>query len=120
MILEHDAVFVRPFTAFEYDHICMINDPLNATPMGAYWSEKMSCRGPGVWPKTKIFDDSRPDGLAGHSAYLIKPHAALKMIELVHQVGAWPNDAIMCRQLFPGLQEHYPFITEVHSEGSTI
>ena len=77
-------------------------------------------RGPGVWPKTKVFDDARPDGLAGGSAYVIKPEAADELIRLVHSIGAWPNDAIMCRQLIDGLQEHFPFITEVRAEQSTI
>lgn len=120
LILEHDAVFVRDFAPFEFDHICMINDPRGATPRGEWWSMKMIDRGPGVWPKTTVFDDKRPDGLAGNSAYVIKPHAAEKLIRLVDTVGAWPNDALICRQLFDGLQEHFPFITEVQSERSTI
>jgi GR25 family glycosyltransferase involved in LPS biosynthesis len=58
--------------------------------------------------------------LAGNSAYVIKPHAAQQLIDLVDSIGAWPNDAIMCRQLIDGLEEHYPFITEVQAEQSTI
>ena len=119
LILEHDAVFVRPFEPFEFDNICMINDPFMATPRGDWWSDQMRRRGPGVWPKTKVFDDSRPDGLAGNSAYVIKPHAAQNLIDLAHEIGAWPNDALMCRQ-FMDLQEYYPFITEVRAEMSTI
>ena len=119
LILEHDAVFVRPFKPFDFDNICMINDPLGATPRGDWWSEQMEIRGPGVWPKTKVFDDSRPDGLAGNSAYVIKPHAAQVLLDLVAEIGAWPNDAIMCRQ-FMDLQEYYPFITEVRAKQSTI
>jgi GR25 family glycosyltransferase involved in LPS biosynthesis len=120
LILEHDAVFVRPFEPFEFDSICMINDPKGATPKGDWWHDQMVKRGPGVWPKTKIFDNTRPDGLAGNSAYVIKPHAAQQLIDLVDSIGAWPNDAIMCRQLIDGLEEHYPFITEVQAEQSTI
>ena len=120
LILEHDAVFVRDFVPFEFDSICMINDPKGATPRGDWWSEQMVRRGPGVWPKTKVFDDTRPDGLAGNSAYVIKPRAAAWLINIVDEVGAWPNDAIMCRQLVDGLEEHYPFITEVQAERSTI
>jgi len=120
MVLEHDAVFVREFEPFEFDSICMINDPKKATPRWEYWRKKMISRGPGVWQKTVIFPDERPDGLAGNSAYVIKPHAALSLVELVRKHGLWPNDAIMCRQLIPELQEHYPFITEVQAERSTI
>lgn len=120
LILEHDAVFVRPFKEFEFESVCMINDPLGATPRGDWWNEQMVKRGPGVWPKTRVFDDTRPDGLAGGSAYVINPAAALRLMDLAHNVGAWPNDALLCRQLVDGLQEHYPFITEVRPERSTI
>ena len=120
LILEHDAVFIRDFEPFEFDSICMINDPAGAPPRGRWWSEQMRKRGPGIWPKTQIFDDRRPDGLAGGSAYVIKPKAAQALIRLVDIVGAWPNDAIICRQLVKGLQEHYPFVTEVRAEKSTI
>ena len=119
LILEHDAVFINPFVPFEFDSVCMINDPLGATPRGDWWSEQMQKRGPGVWRKTKVFDDSRPDGLAGGSAYILSPEAAGRVIDLVYEVGAWPNDAIICRQ-FMDLQEHYPFITEVRAGQSTI
>ena len=120
MILEHDAVFVRNFHPFEFQSICMINDPFMATPRGDWWSDQMRKRGPGVWPKTRVFEDDRPDGLAGNSAYLIKPEAARKLINLVQVLGAWPNDALICRQLVRGLEEVYPFITHVESDISTI
>jgi len=120
LILEHDAVFIRPFVEFEFNGICQINDPLCATPRGDWWSEQMLKRGDGVWPKTKVLGNGRPDGLAGNSAYVIKPSHAKILLELVHEHGLWPNDAIMCRQLIHDLEEHYPFITEVRAERSTI
>lgn len=120
LILEHDAVFVRPFNEFEFESACMINDPLGATPRGDWWHEQMVSRGPGVWPKTRVFDDTRPDGLAGGSAYVIKPETARRLVDFAHRIGAWPNDALLCRQLVYGLQEHYPFITQVEPEKSTI
>jgi len=119
LILEHDAVFIGPLPEFEFDGACQINDPRGATPRGDYWSDEMAKRGPGVWPKTKIFSDTRPDGLAGNSAYLIKPGAAQHLITKCHQVGLWPNDAIMCRQLVSCLQELYPFVTRVEQTEST-
>jgi GR25 family glycosyltransferase involved in LPS biosynthesis len=118
LILEHDAVFIRPLPDVAFDGICQINDPRGATPYGGMWSDKMAQRGPGVWPKTHIFPDDKPDGLAGNSAYLIKPWAAKALIDKAHEVGVWPNDALMCRQFFD-LQELYPFVTKVEQEVST-
>jgi GR25 family glycosyltransferase involved in LPS biosynthesis len=122
LILEHDAVFINPWREFEFDSICMINDPSGATPRGDWWSFQMAERGDGVWPVTRVFGRTpmRPDGLAGNSAYVIKPHAAQKLVDLFQEYGVWPNDAMMCVQLFPDMQEHYPFITKVSGEGSTI
>jgi len=120
LILEHDAVFIRPFVEFKFKSLCQINDPEGATPRGKYWHDKMVKRGAGVWPKTHIFNNNRPDGLAGNSAYVIQPKAALHLIGLMRSLGVWPNDAIMCEQLVPNLQEHYPFITKVQPEQSTI
>jgi len=124
LILEHDAEFIRPLPNIDFDGICQINDPTGATPKGAYWAEKMIERGKQhagvhVWPKTKMFANDKPDGLAGNSAYLIKPWAAKELVTKCDQLGLWPNDAVMCRQLFPYLQELYPFVTEVKQEQST-
>jgi len=119
LILEHDAVFLRPFEPFEFDKICQVNDPRGATPRGDWWSDQMTKRGDGVWPKTHVLEHPRPDGLAGNSAYVIKPEGAKELIDLVNRVGLWPNDALMCRQLVPGLQELYPFLTKVEQGQST-
>lgn len=119
LILEHDAVFLRPFREFEFRGLCQINDPDGATPRGKWWSEQMVKRGPGVFPKTVVFPDDVPDGLAGNSAYIMKPFAAQELIETVRDLGVWPNDATMCRQLFPYLEEHSPFLTRVEQDLST-
>jgi len=120
LILEHDAVFVKPFVEFPFSTICMINDPMRATPRGNWWHDLMIKRGAGIWNKTTVFDSNRPDGIAGNSAYVITPYAAEHMVELYKALGAWPNDATMCRQLVPHMQEHYPFITEVRADMSTL
>ena len=119
LILEHDAVFVGAFEPFEFAGVCQVNDPDGATPRGKWWSEQMVKRGPGVFPKTRVLDDPRPDGLAGNSAYVLKPHAAAALIAKVHEVGMWPNDALMCRQFFPWLEERFPFVTRVEQSMST-
>ncbi len=112
LILEHDAVFLRPLPDIEFNGICQINDPRGATHQGDWWSDQMKKRGTGVWPKTRL-KTNRPDGLAGNSAYLIKPWAAAGLISAFQNYGVWPNDATMCLQLFPHLEELYPFVTRV-------
>ena len=119
LILEHDAVFVRPLPDIQFEGICQINDPSGCTPRGRQWSETLKRKGEGVHKKTVIFNDGRPDGLAGNSAYVIKPWAAKELINKTRELGIWPNDAIMCRQLFPYLEEYYPFVTIVNQGQST-
>lgn len=120
LILEHDAVFVREFPEFDFQGACQINDPWGATKRGQWWSQQMQERGiEGVLPKTKVLPDDVPDGLAGNSAYVIKPFAAQALINKVREIGVWPNDATMCRQFFPWLEELYPFVTRVEQEQST-
>jgi hypothetical protein len=120
MILEHDAVFLRGLPELpEKFGAIMLNNPDGATPKGRWWKQQMDFRGAGVFPKTVIFEDGRPDGLAGNSAYVISPRAALDCMDAYRAFGVWPNDATLCRQLVPGLMEVYPFVTEVRSAQST-
>ena len=60
-----------------------------------------------------------PMGLAGNSAYIIRPQFAKKLLEEISRVGMWPNDAIMCRQLFRDLKVVYPYLTTVKKGAST-
>lgn len=121
LVLEHDAVFVRAMPAIDFHGICQINDPAGATPRGRWWHDRMVERGTtGVHHKTLVREDrSIPDGLAGNSAYLLEPFAALELIGLYRMIGVWPNDATMCGQLLPYLSEFYPFITRVDQWQST-
>ena len=123
LILEHDSVFLQALPEIEFNGICQINDPAGATRKGGQWSKQMSSRGTvGVHPKTWITAENEryiPDGLAGNSAYLIKPWAARELIDKFYEIGVWPNDATMCQQLFPYLEEYYPFITKPMQGKST-
>ena len=124
LILEHDAVFVRAMpTDPEFNGICQINSPLGATPKAQFWFNQMVKRGGfGAFEKTWIkspHERHLPDGLAGNSAYMIKPWAAQEVIDKYHELGVWPNDAILCKQIFPYLEEYYPFITKVNQTQST-
>lgn len=121
LILEHDAVFIRRFPNFDFTGICQINDPNGAGKNGRRLSEKMIEQNKhGVSPKTSNTTDPLvPDGLAGNSAYVIKPWAAKEAINKTAEVGLWMNDALLCIQLFPYLEEYFPFITKVEQEVST-
>lgn len=129
LILEHDAVFIREFPRvvskvdrLDFHGICQINDPAGATRRGQFWHDAMVERGGGgVYPKTRVTTPREriPDGLAGNSAYLIRPWAAQELTDKCHEIGLWPNDAIMCLQFFPYLEEYYPFITRVEQTVST-
>ena len=119
IILEHDAVFINPLPDLDQvKGICQLNDPTNCTPRGSWWAQQIKKKGIGVHDKTVVFNDGRPDGLAGNSAYYIKPSDARKVIAKTKEVGLWPNDAIICRQFFK-LQEVYPFVTRVMQQQST-
>ncbi len=121
LILEHDSVFIREFPEFDFKGICQINDPNGGGKNGKYLSEMMIKNNRlGVSPKTPNTGAKEfPDGLAGNSAYVIKPFAAQELINKYHKLGVWPNDAIMCIQLFPYLEEYYPFITRTDQTIST-
>lgn len=129
LILEHDAIFTR---SLKYDFsktkstIIALNEPQRgATPNAKLYDELVRERAgnakevvvgiPYVNPDVRI-----PAGLPGNSAYYIKPAGAQKLIDLVAEFGAWPNDAIMCNQLLPGkLGILFPYVTKVHLEEST-
>ena len=104
IILEHDAIFTRKVDLVLLNDVgyqgISLNDPRGATRRSeAYHTILQTVEG--VRPVPIIDTDDVPQGLPGHSAYYIKPALARMMIELVKEFGAWPNDALMCRQLLP-------------------
>lgn len=120
MILEHDAIFTREFVPFEWEGgVLGLNDPRGATFNSfRYWQILNMKQGvqeaPYVAPK-----DACPQGLAGNSAYLIKPFAAQELLDKLKEVGGWPNDAVMCSQFFPWLRVINPPYTALQLIGST-
>jgi GR25 family glycosyltransferase involved in LPS biosynthesis len=140
MILEHDAYF-KEF--FSYKNItmagqtssdksmqwtggiCGINDPAGTTRKPRVFLHKVRDQigdSSGLAQVPYVDDPGDlplPSGLAGNSAYIIKPWAAKKLLEKTAEIGIWPNDALMCRQFFPWLQVYYPFITTVQNTPST-
>jgi GR25 family glycosyltransferase involved in LPS biosynthesis len=122
-IFEHDALFTSRVEFEILDNVkhdvISINSPIGATRKASLFNEKVVNAFGRVVDVPKIDEDNIPQGLPGNSAYYIKPAGAKKLINLVAEYGAWPNDAIMCRQLMPGkLGCLKPFCTIVQKSQS--
>lgn len=125
VILEHDARFIRQFSIEKLPGrwgAVGLNDPRGNTRKGIKFHQLVEACGEGVH-RVPVIDEPTdpplPMGLAGNSAYIIKPDFAKGLLDEVRNVGIWPNDAIMCRQLFPSLKVVYPYFTDVVKRGST-
>ena len=126
LILEHDAIFKKQLNYNSVLKSSMeiigINNPLFATRKSRDYLKQITVAKSdkyGVCLAPTIDDMSVPQGLAGNSAYLIKPSGAFKMIQLVAEYGLWPNDALMCKQLIMRLGVTKTFYTEVQRTRST-
>lgn len=112
LVLEHDAEFmdkldVEALVESKYQ-VISLNDPRGATRRAGNYHDAII--GKGIVEVPWIDERQVPQGLPGNSAYYIKPKGASKLISLVKEFGAWPNDAIMCKQLMPrmlGCQGNY-------------
>ena len=124
IIFEHDAVFIKKLdldllSKCRYD-IIGLNDPRKATRKSDLYHTTVQSKHGRVVDIPKIDFDSVAQGLAGNSAYYIKPSGAKKLLSLVKEYGAWPNDAIMCRQMMPRmLGQLKDYATKVQSIQST-
>jgi glycosyl transferase family 25 len=145
MILEQDALFTKTFDyslvkdRFTGD-IMGLNNPMMATRRAKVYDKGLSDHWKQRYPDVKTNQPTRrippvydvfeapwvdnnrmvPQGIAGNSAYIIKPEGAEKLIALTAENGIWPNDAIMCKQLMPGKLQHlYPYVTKVQGGRST-
>lgn len=126
LILEHDAIFTSRLDNNKIEKspklIISINNPIRATRKSREYKDKIESANAdigGVVPVPWIDDKTIPQGLPGNSAYIIKPNAAKKLINLVNEYGLWPNDAIMCKQLIFEMgctQKHH---TQVQGTRST-
>lgn len=121
MILEHDAIFIRDFKPFKWKGgVLGLNDPRGATHSSILFHEAVALRKevqPAPYVKSKY---AMPQGLAGNSAYIIKPYFAEKLLEKLKEKGFWPNDALMCLQFFPNdIKVVYPYYTRVQGVKST-
>jgi len=116
-ILEHDAVFTRRFDMADFEGgVMSLNDPAGATFRAQEYDQALM---PGINAVPWVTDRIIPQGLPGNSAYVIKPWAAQQLIDAQDRIGWWPNDAIMCRQLFDWLRVVKPYYTRVQGLAST-
>lgn len=122
LILEHDALFTKKID-FDPDEtravIIGINNPLGATRRAKVYYDAIMQSQLEFQPIPWIDNIIVPQGLAGNSAYIIKPAGAKQLLELVEIYGLWPNDAIMCRQLVSKLAVTRNFYTTVQGLEST-
>ncbi len=68
-------------------------------------------------PKIDSFDV--PQGLAGNSAYIIKPRGAISCVKAAQSYGLWPNDALMCDQLIRRMGVTKIYYTDTQQVTST-
>jgi len=124
LILEHDAVFVKKlnmnlFEDYGYK-VIGLNDPRGATRRSQKFYSEIARRGKGIQMCPIVDTKEIPQGLAGNSAYILFPKAASRLLFLTKDLGAWPNDALMCQQLMAGMiGVTKPFYTKVQGAMST-
>lgn len=125
IIHEHDAIYSNedplPFEDFEksqYD-IIGLNDPRGATRLAQVYDNVVQESNGKIVRAPAIDQQMVPQGIAGNSSYYIKPSGAEKLLKLTAQYGAWPNDALMCRQLIGTLGQTKKYYTYVQGLQST-
>ena len=123
LILEHDAIFRKKLDYqllldSKYD-IIGINEPRGATRKSAEFHRLIQKNKNEIQPVPSVDDYNIPQGIAGNSAYIIKPEAAEKLISLCFNHGLWPNDAIMCKQLVDNLGVSRTYYTNIQRLQST-
>ena len=123
LILEHDAIFRKKLDYqllldSKYD-IIGINEPRGATRKSAEFHRLIQKNKNEIQPVPSVDDYNIPQGIAGNSAYIIKPDAAEKLISLCFNHGLWPNDAIMCKQLVDNLGVSRTYYTNIQRLQST-
>ena len=126
LVLEHDAVFVHQMPEDQLQNIIDskydiigINNPLMATRRAQKFFDQVKATQAKLQPVPVIDQFNVPQGLAGNSAYIIKPTGANNLIEAASKYGGWPNDALMCRQIIPNMGVTRRFYTKVQGLSST-
>lgn len=123
LILEHDALFVNKLDyesilKSNYD-IVGINSPAAATRRAHQFHDIIQSRPSWIQPVPDVDEFNVPQGLAGNSAYIIKPAGANNLLKAVKDHGLWPNDALMCKQIIPRMGVTKVYFTRVQGLPST-
>jgi len=122
VIFEADALITRKIDWEELrgNNVVGLNDPRGATRRSQLFHEQVSKKeGIQQVPVVNYNGENYPQGLAGHSAYYMEPAGAKTLLNNVAYYGMWPNDAYMCRELFPWIRVVYPYYTKVQGTLST-
>jgi GR25 family glycosyltransferase involved in LPS biosynthesis len=123
LIMEHDCMFTEKLDwklilESKYD-IIGINSPAAATRLAHKFHDIVQASPVWVMPVPTIDEFNIPQGLAGNSAYIIKPEGAKNLIEASREHGLWPNDALMCKQIIPNMGVTKTYFTRVQGLPST-
>jgi GR25 family glycosyltransferase involved in LPS biosynthesis len=123
VIFEADAVITRKLDFSELDghKLVGLNDPRGATRRSdTFHNIASSYLGvQGVPTVNRADENPVPQGIAGNSAYYIEPEGAKLLLKGADEYGMWPNDAFMCKELFPWIRIVYPYYTKVRPTVST-
>ena len=128
LIMEHDAIFIQKFrydNLLEDNHynIIGINNPIGNTRKSHEFhkilQQSVDRENTGIVPVPTIDNFDIPQGLAGNSAYIIKPKGARTCIKAASEHGLWPNDALMCKQLIPHMGVTKAYYTNTQRVVST-
>jgi GR25 family glycosyltransferase involved in LPS biosynthesis len=126
VVLEHDALFTQTFSPQDYLYdaswgVIGLNDPRGNTRKGQLFHNIVSAED-GIRMVPDIDTTNEPPlpmGIAGNSAYIIRPFAARELLKKCKELGLWPNDAIMCKQFFPWLRVVHPYYTNTQPNVSS-
>ena len=129
LIMEHDAIFIQ---RLRYDNlledkhynIIGINNPIGNTRKSMEFHKILQDAKPfsssnAIVPVPTIDTFDIPQGLAGNSAYIIKPAGAQASINAAKEYGLWPNDALMCKQLVTNMGVTKAYYTNTQQIVST-
>ena len=128
LIMEHDAIFIQRLrydNLLEDNHynIIGINNPIGNTRKSHEFhkilQQSVDRENTGIVPVPTIDNFDIPQGLAGNSAYIIKPKGARMCIKAASEHGLWPNDALMCKQLIPRMGVTKSYYTNTQRIKST-